>query len=195
MNRLTLALIAPLFVPFLSFGQNTFSVGPRVGVNLANVSNLDDAETLTGLVLGLTSTYSFSQTSGITLDLLYSREGYELPGSNALKVDYLQIPIYFDVFLGQLGDAFRPKFYVGVAAGFLLKAESAGVDIKEDMTSAVFSFTGGLGFNYRITDKTWLNVDLRSFLGLSDIRKDNLQSGDKIAARNVQPSVGIAFGL
>lgn len=182
--------------------QNVFSqvggvlsIGPRVGVNIANVSNVDDSKSTIGLVAGATATYSISQTSGITLDILYSQEGYETDAGYELKADYLQIPIYFDVFFGELGDAFRPKVYIGVAPGFLLKGEGNGTDISDTMNSIVFSVTGGLGFNYRLADRAWLNVDLRSFLGLTDISDEANQDDETIAARNVQLTAGVAFGL
>lgn len=100
------------------------SIGPRIGVNFSNVSNIEGSESLTGLVLGLTSTYSISEATGLTVDLLYSQEGYTLNDVD-LRLNYLQIPIYFDLFFGELGDKFRPKVYAGVVPGFLLSAKTA----------------------------------------------------------------------
>lgn len=178
-----------------SQSENVFSIGPRVGVNIANVSNVDDSKSTIGLVAGVTSTYSISQTSGISLDILYSQEGYETDDGDELSADYIQVPIYFNVFFGELGEAFRPKIYVGVAPGFLMKGEANGTDISDSMNSIVFSVTGGLGFNYRIADRVWLNVDLRSFLGLTDLRDEDNQDDETVAARNVQITAGVAFGL
>ena len=77
------------------------SIGPRVGINFSNVSNVAGSESLTGLAIGLTSTYSISEKTGLTIDLLYSGEGYKL-NSNELRLSYLQIPIFFDLFFGEL---------------------------------------------------------------------------------------------
>ena len=197
--RIMGAIACALFIHASLSAQEVFSLGPRVGVNFANVSNVDDSKAATGLVLGLTSTYSISETVGITLDILYSQEGYKIENvSDEVSLDYVQIPLYFDVFFGDLGQSFRPKIYIGLSPGILMKAEVGDLDIKDDTRSLVLDLSGGLGFNYRLSDLIWLNVDLRSFIGLSDVRDQDLvdlQGGDKIAARNVQLSAGIAFGL
>ncbi len=171
------------------------SIGPRIGVNFSNVSNVEGSESLTGLVLGLTSTYSISEKTGLTVDLLYSAEGYTLDG-NDLHLNYLQIPIYFDLFFGELGSKFRPKVYAGFAPGFLLNAKNNDVKVdKGNFNSVNFALSGGLGFNYRLASRVWLNTDLRAFLGLNDIRKESFQSGDKNANNTVQLSLGVAYGL
>jgi outer membrane protein W len=159
------------------------------------VSNLNNSKVLVGPVVGVTSTYSFTETSGLTVDLLYSGEGYELANGTKVKTNYFQVPVYYDLFFGKLGEAFRPKVYIGLAPGFLLSGKSGGTDISDSFNNVVFSITGGLGFNYRISNKVWLNADARSYLGLSDIRDKALQTGDKVAGRNIQLSAGLAFGL
>ena len=116
-----LVCLASLLTIFKLNAQDDFSIGPRVGLNFSNVSNVDDSESLTGLALGLTSTYSITEAAGITVDLLGSWEGYST-GENDLKLTYVQVPIYFDIFFGDLGDAFRPKVYAGFVPGFLVNS-------------------------------------------------------------------------
>ena len=73
LNTAILLTISFALIPSAASGQiNNFSIGPRVGINIANVSNIDNSKSLVGPVVGITSTYSFSETSGITLDILYS---------------------------------------------------------------------------------------------------------------------------
>ncbi|MEO5905969.1 MAG: porin family protein [Saprospiraceae bacterium] len=172
--------------------QDRFSIGPRVGLNFSNVSNFEGSESLTGLALGLTSTYSISESTGITVDLLYSGEGFTFGGDD-YKLSYLQLPILFDVFFGELGSSFRPKVYAGVAPGFLMgyKVNDDKAD-KDDLNSINLSLVGGLGFNARVASRIWLNADLRAYLGLSDY---NDNGGDKSALSTIQPSIGLAYGL
>ena len=175
--------------------QDKFSIGPRVGVNFSNVSNVDDSESLTGLALGLTSTYSINESTGLTVDLLYSGEGYSID-DNDFKVNYLQIPILFDVFFGELGSAFRPKVYAGVSPGILLSAKVNDTELDKDLYNSLnLSLVGGLGFNTRVAGRVWLNADLRAYLGLSDARGDGNQEGDKVGISTIQPSIGLAYGL
>lgn len=176
--------------------SNIISIGPRVGINLADVTNVDESKVLTGIAAGVTTTYSISESFGITLDVLYSQEGYKIEGTDIeSNLDYIQIPIFFNVFFSDLGDAFRPKVYAGVSPGILIGAEYNDTDISDSMNGAVISLAGGLGFNYRLAESTWLNIDLRSFLGLNDIRDSNSREGDKVTSRNIQISAGVAFGL
>lgn len=168
------------------------SIGPRVGINFSNVSNVDGSEALTGLAIGLTGTYSISEKTGLTIDLLYSGEGYKL-NSDELRLSYLQIPIFFDLFFGELGEKFRPKVYAGIQPGFLLDSKNNGNDVEDVFNSFNVAVGGGLGFNYRVGSRIWLNTDLRAALGLSDIREDVI--GDKVASSNIQLSLGLAYGL
>jgi hypothetical protein len=55
--------------------------------------------------------------------------------------------------------------------------------------------SGGLGFNARVASRIWLNADLRAYMGLSDVRNSDIVEGDKVALRNIQPSIGLAYGL
>ena len=168
------------------------SIGPRIGVNFSNVSNVDNSESLTGLAIGLTTTYSINEATGLTVDLLYSQEGYELNG-NEFRLNYLQIPIYYDLFFGELGERFRPKLYAGLVPGFLLDANVDDTELNDVYNSFNFAISGGGGFNYRVGSRIWLNTDLRAYAGLSEIRE--VTSGDKVANSNIQLSLGLAYGL
>ena len=197
MNKkgIILVLLSSLFTGYQLNAQDKFSIGPRVGVNFSNVSNVDNSESLTGLALGLTSTYSINEGSGITVDLLYSGEGYK-DGNDELRLNYLQIPIYFDLFFGELGTPFRPKVYLGFAPGFLLSAKANDViDFKDETSSINFALSGGLGFNYRVANRIWLNTDLRAYLGLNDVRDEAFRVGDKITNNTYQFSLGLAYGI
>ena len=188
-----LVVLASLLTMYQVNAQDNFSFGPRVGLNFSNVSNVNDSKSLTGFVIGLTTTYSISEATGLTVDILGSHEGYELDGTEN-RLTYLQIPILFDVFFGDLGEAFRPKVYAGIVPGFLLGAKVNDNKIdKDDFNSFNLGVGGGLGFNARVASRIWLNADLRAHLGLSDILENN--SGDKVALSNVQPSIGLAYGL
>src|SRR5687768_75233 len=191
---LILVCLASLLTVYTLKAQDDFSIGPRVGLNFSNVSNIDDSKSLTGLAIGLTSTYSISEASGITVDVLASHEGYKL-GDTETKLTYLQIPIYFDVFFGDLGEKFRPKVYAGFVPGFLLGAKINDDKVDKDPWKGFnLGLSGGLGFNTRVASRIWLNADLRAYLGLTDIRDADV-SGDKVAISTIQPSIGLAYGL
>ena len=175
--------------------QDRWSIGPRAGINFSNVNNIAESESVTGLVLGLTTTYSLNENSGLTLDLLYSSEGYQAPFEE-YHLRYLQIPFYYNYFFGDLGDRLRPKIYVGIAPAFWLGGTLNELDVNDEYYNKfMVSGTGGLGFNYRVGNRIWLNTDLRSFIGLSDIRAKNFIESESINPRTVQLSLGLAYGF
>ncbi len=176
-------------------GEDRWSLGPRGGVNFSNVTNVDNSESITGVVLGLSTTFSLNENTGLTLDALYSVEGYQAP-FNEYRLRYLEVPLYFDYFFGQLGQRFRPKVYVGMAPAFYLSGTVNELDDNPDYFNHVLvSATGGLGFNYRIANRIWLNTDLRSFIGLSDIRDKSIATGDQVAMRNIQFTLALCYGF
>ncbi len=190
-----LVLLSSVFTVYQLNAQDDFSIGPRVGVNFSNISHVDNSKSLAGLAIGLTSTYSINETSGLTMDLLFSREGYTVE-PNDVKFSYLRIPIYYDVFFGKLGDSFRPKVYIGIAPGFLLGSKvNDEVADKNQFSDFDFPISGGLGFNLRVSNRIWFNADLRAYLGLTDVRAKAYQSGDANHNSNTQLSVGLAYGL
>lgn len=188
-NKLITALVL-LLLPLLSHAQfkNRLSVGPRAGLNLATV-DAESASRVSGLAAGITSTYSINEGSGISVDLLYSAEGYE-QGNTEYDLNYFKIPLAYNVFFGSLGEKFRPKVYLGIVPGFLLNAEANGRDVADQYTSTTFDALGGLGFNYRLANRIWLNTDLRFFLGLNDISETI-----NIKNQNIQFTLGVAYGI
>lgn len=184
-----------LFTAFQLSAQDALSIGPRVGVNFSTVSHVDNSKSLTGLAAGLTTTYSINESTGLTLDLLYSGQGYKL-GNDDYKISYLQVPLYFDLFFGALGEGFRPKVYAGVAPQFLLNAKQNDTKLDKSLYNSInFAVSGGLGFNARVASRIWLNTDLRAFLGLNDLRDKSIQVGEKVTGSSVQFSLGLAYGI
>lgn len=187
----TLAVTASLFAQ----GKDRMSIGPRGGVNISGVTNVDESQTVSGAVFGLTSTYSFNEHTGLTLDLLYSVEGYKAPFEK-YKLRYLHVPVYFDVFFGQLGQRFRPKVYAGISPAFFLSGTLNELDVNAPYyNSFILHATGGLGFNYRIANRIWLNTDARIFLGLQDIRSSEVRTGADTKPYTYQFTLGLAYGL
>ncbi|WP_367390572.1 porin family protein [Lewinella sp. LCG006] len=199
MNKLPVLLITTIFLILTGslFAQKTLSLGPRLGVNFSSLVG-DDAntDTQTGLVLGLTSTYSINEKTGLGVDLLYSREGAESKiGEINTHLDYIRIPVTFQYFFRGWEDDFRPKIYAGIVPGILVGAEVGGEDAKDQTNGFDLAGTLGLGFNYRLSEGArgvWLNTDLRYQRGFTSVPEaDDFE----IFNQTLQFSVGVAFGL
>jgi hypothetical protein len=172
--------------------KGRLTVGPRVGVNFANV-NLEEAQSVRGSIIGLSSNVLLGKFSVLTLEALYSKEGYELPTS-LIDYRYLQIPLLYNTFFGLPGDPFRPKIYAGFSPGLLLRAEVNGVDFKDQHESVVLNLVGGLGFQYLLTQRLWIHLDARAVLGLTPIELSSIRAVD-FRNKNFQLSLGVLYGI
>ena len=196
-TKIVIALLMTVFAfnQLSAQGKDRISIGPRGGVNISNVTNVEESQSVTGLAIGLTSTYSFNERTGLSLDVLYSVEGYKAPFEK-YKLRYLRVPVYFDFFFGQLGNRFRPKVYAGASPAFFLGGTLNELDINQPYyNNFIINAVGGLGFNYRIANRIWLNTDARALIGLNDIRSDEVATGEAVNPRTYQFTLGLAYGL
>lgn len=206
MKHLILLFVALTLVTYtfaqVTLTERNFSIGPRVGVNWTKLTNTDNADYNTGIVAGLTSTYSILESAGLSLDALYSREGTSFTNATnqSTALDYLRFVLTFDYFFNDLADNFRPKIYVGPQLGVLLAANNQvegadDVDVKDAYNTLDLGLALGLGFNVRVGTASWLNIDGRYIPGLTNIIADKPSGADAIHNQNFQLSVGLAFGL
>ena len=173
--------------------NDNFSLGPKIGINFANV-NGENTDVNTGLVFGLTSTYSLNEMSGIGVDLLYSQQGFK-SGNSEVDLNYVKVPVLYKFFFNKLGDAFRPRLELGFSPGFLMSAKTNNVDVKPTYNSFDIGAMGGLGFNYRVGSRLWLNVDLRADLGLTNLSNTNVLGVNDLKNRTVGFNIGLAYGI
>lgn len=179
-----------------------FSIGPTAGINYAWISNApSDARGLLGLNVGVTMVYSFNEQWGLGMDLKYSGEGMAIEQGGLVaktKLDYIRVPLKLYGFFNQLGDDFRPKVYIGPSFGFLIGGETEqfiGQTIRTVASKDWFEpfdlgVIVGTGFNYRLSQSTWLNFDVAYTHGLLDIVTVGEGSN-----RNMNVNLGIAWGL
>jgi len=187
-------VFSALFMISLSaFGQQSYvSIGPRVGANFSNtVGDNIDTDGTVGLVAGVTSTISIREKTGLTIEALYSQEGAEgLLGSD-FSLDYVRVPLLFNYFFRELGEPFRPKIYLGLVPGILVDADGD----KDALSTFDLGLGAGLGFNYQIAERTWLNTDLRFIRGITNIQDEDNAIQVEAYNQNVQLTLGIAWGI
>lgn len=176
----------------LNLTPRNFSIGPLAGVNFAG-TNHEATKTMAGLILGLTSTYSINETSGIGVDALYTRQGFEYGGNN-VNANYIKVPIMYKMFFNELGNAFRPKISLGLSPGFLLNAKTLDNEVTTSFNKFEVGIVGGLGFNYRIGSRVWLNADVRADLGLNNM-SDGYAGLGALKNRSIGLMIGLAYGL
>ncbi len=196
--------------------QQYFTIGPRVGINISNISGANNAESKIGLLAGGFFVYSFQEHFGVSADLLYSREGGKFDNTiytansttkikNDLALSYLRMPLQAAVFFGQYGNRLRPKVTLGPSIGFLLSAknEKEGSNIieqksndKDNVKGVDFGAVVGAGLNYRLVEAVWWNFDVRYYIGASDINdKPGVLGNDALKNNGLSVSLGLGFGL
>ncbi len=170
------------------------SIGPKVGVNFSTLTDVDEAESRVGLQAGGFLVYSIVEHFGVSLDAVYSQQGANSKNSNnEVHLDYIQIPLLANIFFNQYGDDFRPKISIGPSLGILTSAKGTFVE-KDDFNSTDFGIVAGLGFNYKVGEKKWLNVDARYGMGASEVFKMDIPDND-IKNSYFSLTVGLAFGV
>ena len=90
-------------------GQITLK--PLVGINLANVTDIDDADMRVGLAAGVEAEYGIAEKFGVTAGAIYSMQGIK-DG----KLDYINIPIlanYYVIPGLAIKAGVQPAFNVG----------------------------------------------------------------------------------
>jgi len=215
-------LLGILAISCFSVRSQTLTVGPKVGVNVTTLTNLEGLESRAGFTAGGFLVYSFIENFGVGVDLLYSKEGarYEFDVRDGddfarykFKTDlnYFRINVPFNYFFFKQENAFRPKIFAGPSLGILLSAKNKSelisatgnsMTVQEGTTTvtgnyktADFGALIGTGFNCRLAESTWLNFDVAYHIGASDIASHPENNADPIHNSGFAFTLGVGFGF
>ena len=117
---------------FAQHAPGTVSIQPKVGLNIANLTSLDNADPRLGLAVGAELEYQVTDMVSIAAGALYSMQGCKGEGSGSVfgvnvsaketyKLDYLNIPIVANV---DITPVLAVK--LGLQPGFNLSAKWKG---------------------------------------------------------------------
>ena len=142
----------------------SWGLQPRVGINLATMTNDNDAKTRIGLVAGAELEYQASPLLSVSAGALYFQQGADADSqgmNGTIKMDYVNIPILANFYVTK---GFAVK--VGIQQGFLVndkvKVSSNGVSAEVDLKKAYqaagidadissFDFAIPLGISYEFS--------------------------------------------
>lgn len=119
---LAAALMISSVAAFAQHAVGTVTIQPKVGLNIANFTDADDADARVGFVAGAELEYQASDIFSISAGALYSQQGCKgKEGGLSLtqKLDYINVPVMANVYVA-------PGFAVklGVQPGFKVNAEA-----------------------------------------------------------------------
>ena len=189
------------------------SFGPRVGVNFANYSNVDDSKSKTGFLVGAVANFGMNDLLSIQPEVLYSQGGFKMEDDGdkyTLATNYLQVPVLLKAGFGDGNLKFHAN--VGPYVGYWLsgkekmefdgESESESYEFDDDDADGSkdnrldVGILAGVGLGIPTGAGTF-NIDLRYGLGMSDMTswKDDRPDGvDKVSNRVLSLSVAYMFG-
>jgi len=198
MKKFLICSALVLGISGISLAQENVSIGPIVGVSVANLrGDITDNDWKAGLTVGGFYNYSSNSGLGFSGQVLYTQLGAQVfDKTNDIRLNYLQVPLLLTYFLGEYGNPVRPKLFIGPHVNFLLNAKDRnGNDLYGDSNNRNYNpvdvgLTAGIGLNYRLKNKVWLNTDVRYGLGLVDVTKSN---ANRLLNHNIGVNLGVSF--
>jgi len=210
MPRILVALLAVSLFVLPSTGlAGGLSVGPKLGVNYADVTGSDakDNKAKIGVAIGGVLAYSFSDLISVQPELLYTMKGNLDEDDKAINLNYLEIPILAK-FSFLTGDV-RPIAFIGPAVGILLSADYDGktevstpggtIKMTDLVNSTDIGIVLGAGAEIGKLGPGKLTADVRYEMGLTTIASDKWKNskGDTADIKNsvISLMVGYLFAL
>lgn len=188
---LAAALMISSVAAFAQHAVGTVTIQPKVGLNIANFTDADDADARVGFVAGAEFEYQVSDIFSLSAGALYSQQGCKgKEGGLSLtqKLDYINVPVMANVYVA-------PGFAVklGVQPGFKVNAEAEAksgsnritAGDSENFNSVDFSIPVGVSYEFNN-----VVLDARYNWGLTNVAK-NADNKNSV----FQFTVGYKFAL
>ena len=206
MKKKILSMVVLMSTSLCTFAQNgvgDWSFMPNAGLNLATMTNDDDAKIRPALTIGGEFGYVASPKVALSFGAMYSQQGCKgnVQGIDAtIKMDYINVPI---IAACRVTDNLSVK--VGLQPGFLINDKvkvsangaSAEVGLKEsyeaagmDVTIHKFDLSIPIGISYDFSN---VQLDLRYNAGLTNIL--SITGGEGTKNSVFQFTIGYKFGL
>lgn len=192
MKKMFLAA-AMMLASVATFAQNAegqITIQPKVGLNIANLTDADDADARIGLAVGAEFEYGVTDMIGVSAGLIYSMQGAKekVEGVDVtMKLDYLNVPILANVYVApglavKLG--IQPSFKLSAK----MKGEVSGGSVEADLDDVKgFDLAIPVGVSYQYQN---IVLDARYNWGVTKIM-DDVDSKNSV----FQITLGYKFSL
>lgn len=170
-----IAIAALLISSVATFAQQpvgSFSIQPKVGLNIASLTKADDSDPRFGVVAGAEFMYQASDMLGVSFGALYSMQGCTATENKVdytYKLDYINIPVLANVYVApgfavKLG--LQPAFCINNKA----KAKSGSSSVQTDgIDENAFELSMPIGLSYEFSNFV---IEGRYNFGLTKAFKD-----------------------
>lgn len=177
-----------------SFAQHevgSVTLQPKVGINIANLTDLDNSDPRVGLAAGAELEYQATDIFSISGGLLYSMQGAknkEGGTTETVKLDYINIPILANVYVVK-GLAVKLGIQPGFNVNSSYKVKNGGTSLSNDIDAKTFDFSIPVGLSYELPTVP-LVIDARYNWGLTKVA-DGSDSKNSV----FQITLGYKFAL
>lgn len=133
----------------------TFTLQPKIGMNVASLTKSDGADPRIGLAAGVEAEYQATDIFSISAGLIYSMQGnkYEVKSVTATqKLDYINIPILANVYVVK-GLAVKLGIQPAFNVSDKVKFSGSGSSVEnEDLGAESFDFSIPVGLSYEYSN-------------------------------------------
>jgi len=204
MKKHFIALAALLFSISVNAQKavGSWSFQPKAGINIATMTNDDEAKTRIGLVAGAELDYQATPQFSISAGALYSQQGCDAKEqgvSGTLKMDYVNVPILANFHVANglaLKAGIQPGFLIndkvevsanGVSAEVGLKESYRAAGVDADVPSVDFAIPLGISYEFsHVVLEARYNLSLTNAISAS---------GESTKHSVFQLTLGYKFGL
>lgn len=186
--------ICAVLVGFFASAQQS-SLGIKGGLNLATIKEkgVSDAyKSQPSIHLGILVDAPITEKFSIQPEVVYSPHTMKLDvtGSLLLKLSYMTLPV-----VAKYNVAGGLNVEVGPQVGFLLSANGMYMDKRTDVSHLFTSGDFGMNFGLSYRDSRNFFIQLRYYIGMSNISKVEIEGTNAPAAHNrvFQLSIGHYF--
>jgi outer membrane protein W len=171
-------------------------LGGNIGFNSTTVSNSSYSNSAykTGLNLGVSADYYFSDRWSVKAKLIYDQKGWKDDYYSVnLNLNYVTLPVMANWHFGRTRNWY---LNFGPYAGFLISASSEGMNVKSSFNSTDFGLALGIGVKIPISDNLKIFIEDDGQAGFTNILKSNSNTnGAKILNSRSGLNVGLNFIL
>ena len=191
MKKILLAAVMLLgtATAFAQHSVGSFTLQPKVGLNIATLTDIDNSKSRVDFAGGLEAEYQATDIFSLSAGLIYSRQGFKMDDTKiagfTVKGDswspsYLNIPVLANVYVVK---GLAVKF--GVQPGFMVDKDDAGDAVK------TFDFSIPVGLSYEFPTVPVV-LDARYNWGVTKV----IDAGDDSPKTSVfQITLGYKFDL
>lgn len=144
----------------------SFNLQPKVGINIANLTDLDDSDPRVGFVGGVEGEYQATDIFSVSAGVLYSMQGAKSKVSGVtetMKLDYINVPILANVYVVK-GLAVKLGIQPGFKVNSEYKLDAVGKTASTDVDAKSFDFSIPVGISYEFSN---IQLDARYNWGLT----------------------------